>query len=535
MKSIEHKLSEAYTANFDIIAEGFPARLNAARGEYMEDFMLAGLPSAHDERFLQSDMQALLGAEEREMYFARPRLSEHLAGGHSSDGDAAVFEELSGIKSIVFENGFLAPGSSVEGVFCGSLRDALSGPFNSMFHVEQSEQERAISSTGAGLSAKGWHRKAEVDILPDIRMANARSSTEARTSPHSGGAGKVNEGSFLNEREIQATSPTEANASVDRLTSQDTASETIFAAYNSLADNRGDALTALNSAFMQDGALVWIPAGVRLAEPLLLDFRFLSDEEALMSFGRTLIVIGEGAEADISILYRTGGNTRFLIDFVREIVVGKGAHLRFSECALMGPGSSLLLNGYMKQHSNSLTNRVFTALGTGFSRLSLQTDLAEEHADAEMHGLYISSNHAHSDIELRLNHLAPDCRSRQLVKGIATDEATGVFSGMVYVARDAQRTDAAQQNRNLQLTDTAKIYTRPQLEIYADDVKCGHGATIGRLDEEAIYYMRQRGVGEGEARKMQMQGFAEDVINHCSSTIFRDFVAAKAQKLIADF
>jgi Fe-S cluster assembly protein SufD len=400
--------------------------------------------------------------------------------------------------------------------------------------VEHSEPDgRAISPTEAGLSDEVWRRNADG-------------------------------GNFHSEPEVPPISPN------------------LLATYNSLADNRGDALTALNSAFMQDGALVWVPAGVRLTEPLLLDFRFQSDEEALMCFGRTLIVLGEGAEADISILYRTvgdmgidsekpatnnknttdngsenprtgsqnpatgsqntrtnskntNGNTRFLIDFVREIVVGKGAKLHLSECALMNQGSSLLLNGYMRQASNSLTDSVFASLGAGFSRLSLHTDIAGEHAVANLHGLYIAADRAHTDIELRLNHLTPDCRSRQLVKGIATGEATGVFSGMVYVARDAQRTDAAQQNRNLQLTDTARIFTRPQLEIYADDVKCGHGATIGRLDEEAIYYMRQRGVGESEARKMQMHGFVGDIINHSRSEAFREFIAARAQKLIDKF
>ncbi len=106
---------------------------------------------------------------------------------------------------------------------------------------------------------------------------------------------------------------------------------------------------------------------------------------------------------------------------------------------------------------------------------------------------------------------------------------------MVYVARDAQRTDASQHNRNLQLTDNAHIFTRPQLEIYADDVKCAHGATIGRLDEEAVYYMRQRGISESEARRMQLHGFAADIINHCPSDTSRETIAAKAEALISKF
>jgi Fe-S cluster assembly protein SufD len=183
--------------------------------------------------------------------------------------------------------------------------------------------------------------------------------------------------------------------------------------------------------------------------------------------------------------------------------------------------------------SNNIDAEIHASLDTAALAVAQHIDQSKD--EAHTAALYIASDNAKSDIELRLNHLAPDCRSRQLVKGIATGQATGVFSGMVYVARDAQHTDATQQNRNLQLSDTAKIFTRPQLEIYADDVKCGHGATIGRLDEEAVYYMRQRGVSESEARKMQMQGFADDILNHCSSGSFREFTTTRAERLIEAF
>ncbi len=429
MKGIENKFSGIYTENFDIIGEGFSARMNAERGRHMEDFILTGLPGAHDERFLQSDMRTLLGSEERELYFTRPRLSRSFTG-------------LPGMDSVVFENGFFAGGMTEiqEGVLCGSLKEIL---------VEYGDDFMAV--------------------------------------------------------------------------------------YNSIADNKNDALTALNSAFMQDGAVVWIPAGVKLKQPFMIDNRFMSEEDAQMCFGRTLIVLGEGAEADISILYHSSGDTRFLVDHVREIIVGNGARLRLSEANIMGGGSTLLLNSYMKQAAQSRSESVFAELGDGFARLALRTDLAGTHAEAGLWGIYLASGAEHSDIELRMNHLVPDSRSRQLVKGIVADEATGIFTGMVYVAPDAQRTDASQQNRNLQLDDTAHIFTRPQLEIYADDVKCGHGATVGQLDEEAVYYMRQRGVGEREARQMQMQGFVRDIIDHCPSEIFREFVALKAGSQIDMF
>jgi Fe-S cluster assembly protein SufD len=247
---------------------------------------------------------------------------------------------------------------------------------------------------------------------------------------------------------------------------------------------------------------------------------------------------------------------------------------------------AICISNYARQATQSRLESVFVDLGAGFSRVSLHTDLAGERANNDLHGLYIASNGAHTDIDLKISHLAPDCRSRQTFKGIAggvkcstwnnkqsekqsdPDQAgdisataaavpasrwdnvpasselapkiafqgsIGAFSGKIYVAPDAQKTDAALHNRNLQLSESAKIYTRPQLEIYADDVKCGHGASVGQLDQEAIYYMRQRGMGEAEARRMQTQGFADDIINRCHSGAYRDFVAAAAEKLISDF
>ncbi len=169
------------------------------------------------------------------------------------------------------------------------------------------------------------------------------------------------------------------------------------------------------------------------------------------------------------------------------------------------------------------------------AKLSLTVDLAGEGAEFNLHGLYIASESWHAEIDVKVNHLVPDCISRQLIKGIATDTATGSFTGMVHVAPDAQRTDASQRNQNLQLSDTAHVFTRPRLEIYADDVKCSHGATVGRLDEEAIYYMRQRGVSEAEARRMQMQGFAGEIINHCPSDDFRESITSRVEELLDRF
>ncbi len=163
----------------------------------------------------------------------------------------------------------------------------------------------------------------------------------------------------------------------------------------------------------------------------------------------------------------------------------------------------------------------------------LVVDMVGEGAEFYFHALYVASGGAgRTNIDVTVNHLAPGCTSRQLVKGIAAGEATGAFTGMVRVARDAQKTDATQRNQNLQLTDNARVLASPGLEIYADDVKCSHGATVGRLDEDAVFYMRQRGVADEEARRMQMHGFAAEIVNHCPSEESRREIGGRIASLI---
>lgn len=164
--------------------------------------------------------------------------------------------------------------------------------------------------------------------------------------------------------------------------------------------------------------------------------------------------------------------------------------------------------------------------------LDIKVDLAGEGAEFHLWALHVAAGENRTSINVTVNHLAPECTSRQTIKGIAGGSATGSFVGLIRVAQDAQRTDAAQRSQNLQLSDKAHIYTRPQLEIYADDVRCSHGATVGRLDEEAIYYMRQRGVSEAEARRMQLQGFAGEIVNHCESVDYRTMIGEKISQLL---
>ena len=283
---------------------------------------------------------------------------------------------------------------------------------------------------------------------------------------------------------------------------------------DSVAD-MGDAPTALTRMFVQDGAFIYLPAGVEMTSPILIDNFYHADTEAEMCFAQALIVADEGARGEVIVTHRSEGEGRIMVGFTREAVIGSKADVRFTELYDLQSNCSIVNNNYIKQMGESHCSTMCCKTGDGYVRAAYNSALTEREAVSDVWALYLCGGEEHCDLNLAVRHLAPDCRSYSLVKGAAADMSVGSFAGMVYVAQDAQRTDAQQQSRNLLLSDTARIYAQPQLEIYADDVKCTHGATVGQLDDEAIYYMRQRGLSERQARRLQIEGFAYDVVQHC--------------------
>lgn len=184
----------------------------------------------------------------------------------------------------------------------------------------------------------------------------------------------------------------------------------------------------------------------------------------------------------------------------------------------------------LKQAAQSASR--ITTLQLAGSDAAYRTELDGGQAESVLQGLFLVGGDERGSVRLHTAHNVADCRSESLVKGVAGGKATGRFEGLVYVAPDAQRTDAQQQSRNVLLSDTARIDTLPQLEIYADDVKCSHGATVGRMDDEAILYMRQRGLSEAAARKLQLEGFAADVVRHCGiESLCETLMEAVAEKM----
>ena len=275
-----------------------------------------------------------------------------------------------------------------------------------------------------------------------------------------------------------------------------------------------NAFTALNTAFFAAGALVRIPQGVRVESPIQL--LFLADGGAALnaSFPRTLIIAERDSSATLIESYASitkGGS--YLTDAVTEIVLAEGARLEHYKVQHESEAAFHLAATAINLGRNSNYNSTTVTLGAQLSRHEISLALNGEGAEAWVDGLYIVSDNQHADTHSLIDHRVPHCSSHQLYKGILDGKSRAVFNGKVFVREGAQQTDARQTNRNLLLSNAARVDTKPQLEIFADDVKCAHGATVGQLEEEELFYLTSRGLHPELARNLLTYGFAEEVID----------------------
>lgn len=281
--------------------------------------------------------------------------------------------------------------------------------------------------------------------------------------------------------------------------------------YGSIAKT-DNPLTALNTLFAQDGFMLYVPRGVKVEKTLQL-VNILQNTAPLMAVRRLLIIIEENASAKLLVCDHTQNpDTDFLSLQTIEIIAEQGSHFDFYDLEESTPRTNRLSTLYVKQQrdSNVLVNGI--TLYNGYSRNEYLCDLDEENAHLELLGMGIEDDKRVLDTQSAINHNAPHCHSNELFKYVADDEARAIFSGRIYVAPGAVGTEAYQSNRNILGNDTAHIFTNPELEIYNDDVKCSHGAAIGQLDENQIFYMRTRGIDLDAAKLLLKQAFMADVI-----------------------
>ena len=283
---------------------------------------------------------------------------------------------------------------------------------------------------------------------------------------------------------------------------------------------------ALNTAFLSDGAFVHIPKGVVVTEPIHLLFVSTTSAEPMVSHPRTLIVAEENSQATVVESYAGFGEGLSLTNAVTEVVVGQSANLDHYKLNREGRNAYHVATMQVQMGQQSVFSSHSINLGGLFVRNDANATLGAEHAECTLNGLSLVDGKRLVDNHTAIDHALPNCDSHELYKYILDDQSRGVFNGKIYVREDAQKTDAKQTNRALLLSADAQINTKPQLEIFADDVKCTHGATIGQLDPEQQFYLQSRGIPKVEARGLLIYAFAGDVISRIKVPALRDALDA---------
>jgi Fe-S cluster assembly protein SufD len=279
------------------------------------------------------------------------------------------------------------------------------------------------------------------------------------------------------------------------------------------ADDAASGFTALNTAFLHDGALVYVPSGQSATAPIHLLFVSTAGDPLAATHPRVLIVLGPLSAATVVESYVALGAGPYLTNAVSELVLGEGAQLTHYKVMRESTAAYHIGTTQVYQPRDSVLTSFSIALGAQLARNGLNVLLDAEGADCTLKGLYLVDGTRHVDNHTSIDHARPHGTSRELYKGILDGKARGVFNGKVVVRPDAQKTDAQQTNKNLLLSEDATIDTKPELQIFADDVKCAHGAAVGQLDPQAVFYLRSRGLAPATARRLLTYGFASEITN----------------------
>jgi Fe-S cluster assembly protein SufD len=296
-----------------------------------------------------------------------------------------------------------------------------------------------------------------------------------------------------------------------------------------LADMNQPGLAALNTAFWQDGMFIYVPEGVEVEKPIQL-INIVNSPDPLILHPRHLVIQEKNSKLTLVHCDHSLTHNISFTNSLAETYIAEGAELEFYKIQNKGHNAGVVNSIYFNQKYKSKLTSHALVLNGGFTKNIIHVTLAEKQATAQLNGLYLVDSNQHIDNQIFVDHAAPDCLSEQLYKGILDDESTAVFSGKIMVRRDAQKTLAYQNNKNILLTDEAKANTQPQLEIYADDVKCSHGATVGQLDPEALFYLRTRGLCERSARMLLLYAFAGEVIRRITIEPLRERIDHLVEK-----
>jgi FeS assembly protein SufD len=285
-----------------------------------------------------------------------------------------------------------------------------------------------------------------------------------------------------------------------------------------------DGVHALNTSFIREGIFIHIAQEQQLDHPVYIYHIADARQRPILSQPRSLIIVEQNANVQLVETYHTLGASDNFTNQVMEIVTHKDARLAYYKIQQDAANASQVSTTHIRQVGRSYVRAITVTLNGGIIRNNMNIIMEASGNEAHLYGLYVLNGHTHADNHTLVDNLAPNCLSNELYKGILNDHATGVFNGKIMVRPDAQKTNAYQTNKNILLSDDATINTKPQLEIFADDVKCSHGCTIGQLDENALFYLTARGIPKADATALLLQAFALDILDQIEPEPLRLYV-----------
>ena len=291
-----------------------------------------------------------------------------------------------------------------------------------------------------------------------------------------------------------------------------------------------DGINALNTAFVQGAVFIHVKKGHAPEHPVYIYNITDARSANILSQPRSLVHISENARLQLVETYVTIGTEESFTNQVMEIIVEKDAMVEYYKIQNDAAHTNQVSTTHIRQIGKSYLHTVTVSLNGGIVRNNLNVLLEAEHCEAHLYGLYFQRGQTHIDNHTVVDNVKPNCFSNELYKGIIDDSATGVFNGKIFVQPQAQKTNAYQSNKNVLLSDSATVNSKPQLEIFADDVKCSHGCTVGRLNEEGLFYLQSRGINEKIARSILLHSFAVDILEHIKPEPIRAYV----DKLISE-
>ncbi|MBV4360063.1 Fe-S cluster assembly protein SufD [Pinibacter aurantiacus] len=301
-------------------------------------------------------------------------------------------------------------------------------------------------------------------------------------------------------------------------------SEIVSKHFGHSSDYLKDGINALNTAFVKDGIFIHVKRSKIIEEPVYIYNITDAAAENILAQPRSLIYLSENAQLQIIETFATRGTEDSFTNQIMEVIVEKDARFEYCKIQNDSANASQVSTTHIRQTGTSYVNAIIVSLNGEIVRNNTNVVMEAPHCEAHLYGLYFQKGNSHIDNHTIVDNVMPHCFSNELYKGMMDENSTGVFNGKIFVRQPAQKTNAFQSNKNILLSNNASVNTKPQLEIFADDVKCSHGCTIGQLDEEGLFYLQSRGIPEKIAKSMLLVGFASDILDKINLPHIRTYV-----------